>query len=703
MSYSQLDRPVQFLKGVGPKRADAFARLGIVTARDLLYHVPRRYDDASTVQPIGRLETGMDATAVGRVRSKGVIPTRKGLRIFQAVIEDESGMITAAWPGQPWLDRKIREGDTLLVTGPVRFFHGRQIQPREMTIVARASEVESKDGEAEEPRGRIWVTYPASEDLPQWVLREVFARNLGALLEWADDDEYLSKEGLARRRLPSLSRALTWIHRPEHIQQAQEGRRRLAFDELFFLQLVQAQARRRATELEPGIQHVRTNELIRPLHEALPFALTEAQARALREIFADMQSPARMSRLLQGDVGSGKTVVALFAMLLAAEGGHQAALMAPTEILAEQHARRMTELLAPLGSADTRVALVTGSLSAPERRAALEGLASGSTRLVVGTHALIQEGVAFQSLGLVVVDEQHRFGVRQRMALLERKDVRPDVLVMSATPIPRSLAMALHGDLDLSVLDELPPGRTPVTTELRSRDERDEVYELVRSEVAAGRQAYVVYPLVAESEKVDLLAATDEFERLKSDVFPDHRVGLLHGQLSAAAKDGVMRSFLAGDIDVLVTTTVVEVGIDVANATVMVVEHAERFGLAQLHQLRGRVGRGESRGFCILVADPGLGSFERLEIFRRTNDGFEVARADLRLRGQGDLFGSQQHGDPGLRFADLMADEDLLAEAQRDARALTAADPELSKPEHARILAQLLGRYRERVEMYGVG
>jgi len=703
VSYSQLDRPVQFLKGVGPKRADAFARLGIVTARDLLYHVPRRYDDASTVQPIGRLETGMDATAVGRVRSKGVIPTRKGLRIFQAVIEDESGMITAAWPGQPWLDRKIREGDTLLVTGPVRFFHGRQIQPREMTIVARASEVESKDGEAEEPRGRIWVTYPASEDLPQWVLREVFARNLGALLEWADDDEYLSKEGLARRRLPSLSRALTWIHRPEHIQQAQEGRRRLAFDELFFLQLVQAQARRRATELEPGIQHVRTNELIRPLHEALPFALTEAQARALREIFADMQSPARMSRLLQGDVGSGKTVVALFAMLLAAEGGHQAALMAPTEILAEQHARRMTELLAPLGSADTRVALVTGSLSAPERRAALEGLASGSTRLVVGTHALIQEGVAFQSLGLVVVDEQHRFGVRQRMALLERKDVRPDVLVMSATPIPRSLAMALHGDLDLSVLDELPPGRTPVTTELRSRDERDEVYELVRSEVAAGRQAYVVYPLVAESEKVDLLAATDEFERLKSDVFPDHRVGLLHGQLSAAAKDGVMRSFLAGDIDVLVTTTVVEVGIDVANATVMVVEHAERFGLAQLHQLRGRVGRGESRGYCILVADPGLGSFERLEIFRRTNDGFEVARADLRLRGQGDLFGSQQHGDPGLRFADLMADEDLLAEAQRDARALTAADPELSKPEHARILAQLLGRYRERVEMYGVG
>jgi ATP-dependent DNA helicase RecG len=704
VSYSQLDRPVQFLKGVGPKRADAFGRLGILTARDLLYHVPRRYDDASTVHPIGRLDVGMDATAVGRVRSKGVIPTRRGLRIFQAVIEDESGMITVAWPGQPWLDRKIREGDTLLVTGPVRFFHGRQIQPREMTVVARGADGDADAASEADQRGRIYVTYPASEDLPQWVLRDVFARNLDALLAWADDDEYLSREGLERRGLPSLSKALTWIHRPESVRQADEGRRRLAFDELFFLQLVQARARRKATELEPGIQHVRTNELIRPLHEALPFALTEAQARALREIYADMQSPARMSRLLQGDVGSGKTVVALFAMLLAAEGGHQAALMAPTEILAEQHARRMRELLAPLFSPlHLDVTLVTGSLSAPARREALAALASGSARLVVGTHALIQEGVSFRSLGLVVVDEQHRFGVRQRMALLERKDVRPDVLVMSATPIPRSLAMALHGDLDLSVLDELPPGRTPVTTAIHSRDERDDVYELVRREVAAGRQAYVVYPLVGESEKVDLLAATDEFERLRDDVFADRRVGLLHGQLAATAKDAVMRSFLAGEIDVLVTTTVIEVGIDVANASVMVVEHAERFGLAQLHQLRGRVGRGKDRGYCILVTDPDSGAMERLEIFRRTNDGFEVAKADLRLRGQGDLFGSQQHGDPGLRFADLLFHEDLLAAAQREARALTASDPELTKPEHARILAQLRGRYRERLEMYGVG
>jgi ATP-dependent DNA helicase RecG len=325
-------------------------------------------------------------------------------------------------------------------------------------------------------------------------------------------------------------------------------------------------------------------------------------------------------------------------------------------------------------------------------------------QVVVGTHALIQERVRFDSLGLVVVDEQHRFGVRQRMALLQREDVRPDVLVMSATPIPRSLAMALYGDLDLSVLDEVPPGRTPVVTTLRSRDERDDVYRFVESQLAAGRQAYVVYPLVAESEKVDLLAATDEYERLRRHVFPRWRVGLLHGQLPSTEKDSVMRSFLAGEIHVLVATTVIEVGIDVPNASVMVVEHAERFGLSQLHQLRGRVGRGEGASHCILVAEPGPGAFERLDVFRRTRDGFEIAKADLRLRGQGDLFGSQQHGkDPVLRFADLVRDEDLLLAAQQEARAILARDPELEAPEHARVRAQLQGRYRERLAMYGVG
>ena len=693
MTFSRLDRPVQYLKEVGPKRADALARMGIGSAGDLLYHVPRRYDDASTVTPIGSLEVGVEATAVGRVRSKGVIPPRRGLRIFQAVLEDDSGMITVAWPGQPWLDRKVREGDVLLVTGPVKFFHGRQIQPREFTTLSR------DDGE--EAGGTIFVSYSASEEVPQWVLRKIFGANLDELLEWAADDEYMSEGARDARGLPRIDEALTLLHRPHTISDAERGRRRLAFDELFLLQLVQAQARRRATELEPGVEHVRTNDLIRPLHEALPFSLTGAQSTVLREIYADMQSARRMSRLLQGDVGSGKTAVALFAMVLAAEGGYQSALMAPTEILAEQHARVLAEMVQPLG---LDVTLLTGNLSAADRRVALEAIVSGTGRLVVGTHALIQDSVSFHRLGLVVVDEQHRFGVRQRMALLERPDGNPDVLVMSATPIPRSLAMALYGDLDLSVLDELPPGRKPVTTTLRMPDERADVYAFVESQLAEGRQAYVVYPLVTESEKVDMLAATEEFERLRRDVFPDRRLGLLHGQLKSSKKDEVMRAFARGDLDLVVATTVVEVGIDVANASVMVVEHAERFGLSQLHQLRGRVGRGAAESHCILIAEPGEGALERLKVFRDTSDGFEIARADLRIRGQGDLFGSQQHGrDLVLRFADLMTDEDLLVDAQRSAREVIAADPDLEHPDHIRLAGLLHTRYRDRLSMFGVG
>jgi ATP-dependent DNA helicase RecG len=696
LSYSKLERPVQFLKGVGPKRAEGLGRLGISTARDLLYHVPRRYDDASTVEPIGRLEVGMEASAVGRIRSKGVIPTRRGLRIFQAVLEDDTGMITVAWPGQPWLDRKLRTGDMLLVTGKVKFFHGRQLQPREYTVLEREDSGSSAAGS-----GVIFVTYPATEDVPQWVLRGVFEKNLDDLLGWADDDEYLSSEDLARLEQPRLGEALTAMHRPRTLYDAERGRRRLAFDELFFHQLVQAQARRRATQLEPGVVAERTNEMIRPMHEALPFSLTDAQARTLREIFGDMASDRRMNRMLQGDVGSGKTAVAVFAMLLAVEGGRQAVLMAPTELLAEQHARSIARLVEPLG---LDVCLLTGSLGAGPRRESLHAIASGDARLVVGTHALIQKGVDYDELGLVVIDEQHRFGVRQRMALLKRSDVRPDVLVMSATPIPRSLAMALHGDLDISVLDEMPPGRTPVKTALRSPGRRDSVHSFIADQVAIGRQAYVVYPLVEESEKVDLLSATQEYERLREQVFPDLRVGLLHGQLASVEKDVVMRAFVAGDIDVLVATTVIEVGIDVPNASVMVIEHAERFGLSQLHQLRGRVGRGAAESHCVLIADPGEDALERLKIFRETTDGFAIARADLGIRGQGDLFGSQQHGHGGiLRFADLLADEDLLIEAQRDARRLIETDPDLERAEHQRIRDHLITRYHNRLTLYGIG
>jgi ATP-dependent DNA helicase RecG len=693
LTFYHLDRPVQFCKGVGPKRAESLGRMGILTARDLLYHVPRRYDDASTVEPIGRLEVGMDATIVGRIRTKGVIPTRRGLRIFQAVLQDDSGMITSSWPGQPWLERKLKEGDLLLVSGPVKHFHGRQIQPREFTVLARAAD-EVEFG------GHIFVTYPASEHVPQWVLRGLFEKNLDTLLEQSSDEEYLGRSELEGLGLPGLRSALESMHRPASTLEVQLARRRLAYDELFFLQVMQAQVRYQETVARPGIAFARTNELLRALHERLEFELTGAQAAVLRDITSDMISTRRMNRLLQGDVGSGKTVVAVFAMLLALEGGYQAALMVPTEILAEQHHRKLLDWLTPLG---LEVVLLTGRMSASARRDALEKIKSGTAQITVGTHALIQEGVDFHKLGLVVVDEQHRFGVRQRMALGDRAK-QADTLVMSATPIPRSLALALHGDLDLSILDELPPGRKPIRTVLRYPKKRDEVYGFVASELAAGRQAYIVYPLVEESEKVDLKAATEEHKHLQEEVFSDRTVGLLHGKLKSAEKDAVMRAFADGDIDVLVATTVIEVGIDVSNATVMLIEHAERFGLSQLHQLRGRVGRGAEDSYCILIAEPGQDAAERLKIFRDTSDGFEIANADLKIRGQGDLFGSQQHGkDVLLRFADLLLDEDLLVEAQRRAREAVERDPELEAPEHEKVSELLEHRYADHLKLFRVG
>jgi ATP-dependent DNA helicase RecG len=687
-----LDRPIQFLKGVGPRRAEQFARMDVRTARDLLFHVPRRYEDASTVTPIGSLRIGTDATALGTVASTHVYKARTGLRIFQALLKDGTGMIECAWPGQPFLERTITRGDLLLVSGPVRSFYGRgrQLQPREHVVLARAGE---EDAGAS---GMVLPLYPATEGLGQRVLRGILDANLDLLLPAADADEAFTPEELSAAGVPPLREALTLLHRPASLEDAERGRRRLAWDELFFLQLLHARTHHRATTAREGTPFRRTDELIAPLYRRLPFTLTAAQTRALREILQDMTSPRRMNRLLQGDVGSGKTIVALFAMLLAVESGWQAALMAPTEILAEQHLRTLERLL---GDLPVRVLLLTGSQGAAERREALRAIGAGEAHLVVGTHALIQEGVAYHRLGLAVIDEQHRFGVKQRLALAER-GAATDVLVMSATPIPRSLALTLYGDLDLSVLDEIPPGRQPVRTKVVDGRARSGTYEFVRRQVADGRQAYIVYPLVEESEKVDLRAATREYERLTRDVFPDLRVGLLHGQMPGEEKDATMRALAAGELDVLVATTVIEVGIDVPNASVMVVEHAERFGLSQLHQLRGRVGRGAAESHCILISDEGA---ERLGVLARTEDGFEIARADLRLRGMGDFFGARQHGLPAFRFFDPERDDALLAQAREMARAVVRRDPELERDEHRRFRAVLERRYADRARLYEVG
>ena len=693
LPYLPLDRAAQYLRGVGPKRADQLARIGIRTARDLLYHVPRRYEDASTVTPIGALQVGMDATVIGTVFSKGVLPTRSGLRIFQAILTDGTANIECAWPGQPFLDRIIRRGDVLLVTGGVRFFHGRQLTPREYIVLGHEGEAD-----AAELAGRVLPIYGATEGVSQRLMRTIVESNLPTLLREAEPEEVFSPAQLKRAGVQPLREALEHVHNPPTIRAAETALRRLVYEELFFLQLLAALAHRRATRSIPGHAHERKDHLIAALYRALPFELTAAQTRVIKEIFGDMAAPIRMNRLIQGDVGSGKTVVALFAMLLAAENGFQSALMAPTEILAEQHARTLRHLL---GDLPVRVTLLTGRVSAPARRAALAEIAGGEAQIVVGTHALIQEHVSFHQLGLAIIDEQHRFGVKQRMALAELGS-RPDVLVMSATPIPRSLALTLYGDLDLSVIDELPPGRQEVRTAIRPEGARGKVYDFVREEVQAGRQAYIVYPLVEESEKVDLKAATAEFERLRTDDFADLRLGLVHGQMGGEEKEATMQAFVAGDVDVLVSTTVIEVGIDVANATVMIIEHAERFGLSQLHQLRGRVGRGAAASYCILLTDESQDS-ERLRTFASTNDGFEIARADLRIRGMGDFFGARQHGVPELRFYDPEKHEDLLLRAREDARAMIEADPKLEKKENSKFRQMLRARYAERAKLYDIG
>ena len=690
---SPLDGPVQFLRGVGPRRAEALDRLGIRTVRDLLLHGPRRYEDASTVTPIASLEVGDDATVVGAVVSKGVIPTRRGLRIFQAVLRDDTGLIECSWPGQPFLDRTIRHGDTLLASGPVRFYGGRQLQPREFVVLGRAGE----DAGAE---GRVLPIYPATEGISQRFLRRLVGDALERCADALVAEEPFAAEDLRGAGVPPLAEAVELLHRPPSIPDAERGRRRLAWGEAFFVQLLHARAYEQVRQRRPGRPHARApGGHVDALYRALPFPLTGAQTRAIREIFDDLVSERRMHRMLQGDVGSGKTVVALFAMLAVADARRQAALMAPTEILAEQHQRTLAALCEPLGIAPV---LLTGRLAAPDRRVALEAIASGGARLVVGTHALFQERVAFADLGLAITDEQHRFGVRQRQALQEM-GAEADALVMSATPIPRSLALTAYGDLDLSVLDEMPPGRTPVRTAVRGARARADVHAFIRARVAEGAQAYIVYPLVEESEKVDLAAATEEYERLRAEVFADLSIALVHGRLPATEKDAVMRRFAEGAVDVLVATTVIEVGIDVPNASVMVIEHAERFGLSQLHQLRGRVGRGAQESYCVLIAASAGEGAERLDIMARTTDGFEIAREDLRIRGMGDFFGARQHGSVEFRHLDPERDEDLLLRARDRARAIVRADPELRAPEHAAFARALEVRYGERERLFDVG
>jgi ATP-dependent DNA helicase RecG len=682
----ELRSPVKFLKGVGPARAEALLRLGIRSVGDLLYHAPHRYIDATALTPLARARVGEEVTAVGRVVSTGILPTRRGLRVFRAMLRDASGVLECAWPGQPFLERQIVKDQLLLVTGPVRFYHGRQIVPREFLILADA-------GEEPPDRGIILPVYPATEGLSHKQIRALVQQHLDALLPLVVDPHPTARR--AALGLADLRTALAAVHRPADMAQAETGRRRLAFDEFFDQQLVQARARFLAKRSRAGIRFVMKRELTTRLAEGLPFELTGDQECAVREITADMTATERMHRLLMGDVGTGKTVVALFAMLLAVENGYQAAVMAPTELLAEQHAATLTRLLAPL---EIRPELLVGRATEAEKAAARERIAQGAARIIVGTHALIQEAVRFRRLGLVVIDEQHRFGVEQRAALVEKGEA-PDVLLLTATPIPRSLALTLYGDLDVTTIKERPPGRGTIRTALRTEAARAKIYEFIRSECAAGRQAYVLYPVIDESEKTDLKAATTMAAHL-AKVFPEFRVGLVHGRQKPEERDAAMRAFRDNTLQILVATSVIEVGIDVPNASVMLIEHAERFGLAQLHQLRGRVGRGAAASHCILLSETGA---PRLKAFTETTDGFRIAELDLHERGMGELAGARQSGGMSLRFASFATDLDLLEAARRGAAEIIARDPALERPEHAAYKASVVARYERGFELFRVG
>src|SRR5215207_4360467 len=687
----RLDMPVKFLKGIGERRAEQLERLGIRTARDLLWHLPHRYVDASSVTPLVRAEIGQEVACVGRVVAKGVVPTRRGLRIFHAVLRDDSGVLECVWPGQSFLDRTIALGQTLLVSGPVRFYHGRQMAPREFIVLADAD----AEGEAEPlSGGKVLPVYPATEGLSHKVIRGLVERHLDALIALSSD---VLPDALRRSLgLPSLPDALRAVHRPATAEEAERGRRRLAFDELFDLQLMLIRARTVAKRHRSGVAFTIKRDLTTRLKESLPWELTGDQQRALREITGDMTSPDRMHRLLMGDVGTGKTVVALFAMLLALENDFQAALMAPTELLVEQHGATLEKLLEPL---QLRPELLLGRQTPAEKTAVRKRLATGQARLAVGTHALLQEGVTFKRLGLVVIDEQHRFGVEQRAGLIG-KGVAPDVLLLTATPIPRSLALTLYGDLDVSTLRERPPGRGLVRTALRHRNQRERVFDFVRAECLAGRQAYVVLPVIEESERADLRAATTMLQTLAAR-WPELQVDLVHGRMKGEDRDRVMRRFRNGEVHVLVATTVIEVGIDVPNATIMVIEHPDRFGLAQLHQLRGRIGRGFQESYCILLVDGPAP--DRLEGFAATLDGFKIAELDLAERGMGDLIGARQSGGFEVRHARLHDDADLLTRAREMATTIIAADPALQHRENQRLRERAVARYPRAVELFRVG
>lgn len=683
------NQSLQYLKNIGPKRVRLLNKLGIYSITDLFYYIPRRYEDRSQLKPFYMLAHGETETASGIIVGMQEIKPRRGLTITKAALRDATGIGYAVWFNQPYVKKQLIPGKELIVSGKVDKKFGQvQITVADFEVVDDSDNVHV---------GRIVPVYSVTEGLPQRVFRTIM-KNL--IDSFGDRLAEPLPDSIRRRYdLPSINEALRNIHFPEDWNCIEEARRRLAFDELLVLQLGLASMKISQLRKVRGIAHKKHGPLMKRFMDNLPFPLTKAQQRVLESIYRDMESPKPMNRLLQGDVGSGKTIVSAAALIKTVESGYQGVLMAPTEILAEQHYLGLRELFAPLG---VKVSLLTGSISNKEKEAVLQDISQGRTDIVIGTHAVIQDEVVFQKLGLAITDEQHRFGVKQR-ARLQQKGHYPDVLVMTATPIPRTLAMTVYGDLDVSVIDELPPGRQPVKTFWVTENKRQRMYEFIRQQVKEGRQAYFVCPLVEESDKLDVEAAVETADRLAQVVFPDLRIGLLHGRMKADEKEQVMKAFRDGKIDILVATTVIEVGVNVPNATVMVIEDAERFGLAQLHQLRGRVGRGSHQSYCILLADPKTDEGKaRMQIMQASTDGFKIAEEDLKLRGPGDFFGTRQSGLPDLKIADIVRDVKILEMARVTSFEIIEKDPALSLPEHRELKKLMVEKFKNKYHFINI-
>ena len=681
-----LETEVQYVKGVGTKLAQVLSKLNLYTLGDLLFHLPRRYEDRRQFRKIAHARAGDAVTVSGKLVTVDNMKVRN-LTLTKAYLDDGSGVLELVWYNQPYMKdtlNKLRNSQIVAYGVVKESPYGLQMETPEWEDLPDGADPDSLLSV-----NRIVPIYPLTEGIRQKRMRQI----LWNAVQYAHlAPEILPRSVRERLGLMPIQHALQQIHFPDSEQAIDPARQRLVFEEFFLMQLSVGMQRQR-TRQERGIaMRIDADRLNEMLHRIVPFELTNAQRRVIGEIWSDMAQPHPMNRLLQGDVGSGKTIVAAAAILAAVDNQYQAAIMAPTEILAEQHYINLHRLFQPLGIS---VELLVGRLSNKQRQQARERIATGRGMVAVGTHALIQEGVEFARLGLAIVDEQHRFGVLQRAALRD-KGVMPHVLVMTATPIPRTLTLTLYGELDVSIIDELPPGRKPVRTHWKTPEERLKVYAGVRKLIEEGRQAYVICPLIDESDKLQVRAAEQMAEHLQNDVFPDLRVGLLHGRMKPAEKEAVMDAFRAGELQILVSTTVIEVGVDVPNAAAIVIEDADRFGLAQLHQLRGRVGRSEHQSYCVLIANPKSDDGQRrMEIMTRTNNGFLIAEEDLRIRGPGEIYGTRQSGMPSFRVADLVKDMRLLEVARQEAFHLLESDPDLSRPEHA-ALREAVERFRHR-------